>query len=201
VIVGSTGEQLGIMKLSDALRHAQGLGLDLVEVAAQANPPVCRIVDYGKFKYELAKHDKEKKNAGSKLKEIKFRVNIDDHDYETKLRHAEEFLDKGNKVRVQLQFRGREMAHQELGRQLMERVKGDLQTMANVEQEPKQQGRNVTMTLAPLPAGKRKRNFQSDRYLPPLEEEADEADEADDSEGEEAAVESRSAPAAESESK
>src|SRR3954468_18632763 len=164
VIIGSTGQQLGVMKLSDALRHAQGMGLDLVEVAAQANPPVCRIVDYGKFKYEVAKHDKEKKNAGSKLKEIKFRVNIDDHDYETKLRHAEEFLDKGNKVRVQLQFRGREMAHQELGRQLMERVKIDLQTMANVEQEPKQQGRNVTMTLAPLPASKRKRNFQSDRY-------------------------------------
>jgi len=189
VIVGSTGEQLGIMKLSDALRHAQGLGLDLVEVAAQANPPVCRIVDYGKFKYELAKHDKEKKNAGSKLKEIKFRVNIDDHDYETKLRHAEEFLDKGNKVRVQLQFRGREMAHQELGRQLMERVKIDLQTMANVEQEPKQQGRNVTMTLAPLPAAKRKRNFQSDRYLPPLEDEADEADEADEEEGQDATAE------------
>jgi translation initiation factor IF-3 len=198
VIVGSTGEQLGVMKLSDALRHAQGLGLDLVEVAAQANPPVCRIVDYGKFKYELAKHDKEKKNAGSKLKEIKFRVNIDDHDYETKLRHAEEFLDKGNKVRVQLQFRGREMAHQELGRQLMERVKIDLQSMANVEQEPKQQGRNVTMTLAPLPVGKRKRNFQSDRYLPPLEDEADEADESDD---EEEAAESGSAPAAESDSK
>jgi len=149
VIVGSTGQQLGIMKLSDALRHAQGLGLDLVEVAAQANPPVCRIVDYGKFKYELAKHDKEKKNAGSKLKEIKFRVNIDDHDYETKLRHAEEFLDKGNKVRVQLQFRGREMAHQELGMKLLQQVKADTTEYAKVEAEPKLEGRQMMMVLAP----------------------------------------------------
>lgn len=165
------------MKLSDALRHAQSLGLDLVEVAPTANPPVCRIVDYGKFKYETAKHDKEKKNSGSKLKEIKFRVNIDEHDYVTKLRHAEEFLDKGNKVRVQLQFRGREMAHQELGIALMNRVKNDLVTMANVEMEPKMMGKSVTMTLAPLPANKRKRHFLSDHDLPPLEDEADEDDE------------------------
>src|SRR5438067_1282037 len=163
--MGSTGEQLGVMKLSDAIRHAQGLGLDLVEVAPTANPPVCRIVDYGKFKYEASKHDKEKKNTGSKLKEIKFRVNIDEHDYETKMRHAEEFLDKGNKVRVQLQYRGRELAHQELGMQLMGRIKLDLNTMASVEQEPKLLGKNVTMTLAPLPQNKRKRNFASDQEL------------------------------------
>jgi translation initiation factor IF-3 len=91
VILASTGQQLGVMKLSDAIRKAQEMGLDLVEVAANANPPVCRIVDFGKFKYEAAKHDKEKKNASSKLKEIKFRVNIDEHDYLTKMRHAEEF--------------------------------------------------------------------------------------------------------------
>ncbi len=184
VIIGSTGQQLGVMKLSDALRHAQSMGLDLVEVAAQAQPPVCRIVDYGKFKYEVAKHDKEKKNAGSKLKEIKFRVNVAEHDYETKLRHAEEFLDKGNKVRIQLQFRGREMAHQELGRELMIRVKNDLAGMANVEQEPKQQGRNVTMTLAPLPAAKRKRRFAHDKDLPPLEDDQDDHDEEEEDEDE-----------------
>ncbi len=165
MIVASTGEQLGVMKLSDAIRHAQGLGLDLVEVAPTAQPPVCRIVDYGKFKYETSKHDKEKKNSGSRLKEIKFRVNIGAQDYETKLRHGEEFLDKGNKVRVQLQFRGREMAHQELGMALMGRIKTDLLTMANVETEPKLMGRNITMTLAPLPAAKRKR-----RFAPPDEE-------------------------------
>jgi translation initiation factor IF-3 len=174
--MASTGEQLGVMKLSDAIRKAQEMGLDLVEVAANANPPVCRIVDFGKFKYEAAKHDKEKKNSGSKLKEIKFRVNIDEHDYETKLRHAEEFLDKGNKVRVQLQFRGREMAHQELGMQLMARVKIDLNTMAHVEMDAKLMGKSVTMTLAPLPANKRKRNFLSDHELPPLEDEPDEED-------------------------
>jgi translation initiation factor IF-3 len=184
VIVGSTGQQLGVMKLSDALRHAQSLGLDLVEVAAQAQPPVCRIVDYGKFKYEVAKHDKEKKNAGSKLKEIKFRVNVAEHDYVTKLRHAEEFLDKGNKVRIQLQFRGREMAHQELGRELMIKVKEDLAGMANVEQEPKQQGRNVTMTLAPLPAAKRKRRFAKDSDLPPMVDDHDDEDEDDEDEEE-----------------
>ena len=172
VILAATGEQLGVLKLPDALRKAQSLGLDLVEVAPNANPPVCRIVDFGKYRYNLAKQEKDKKHGGSKLKEIKFRVNIDDHDYETKLRHAEEFLDKGNKVRVQVQFRGREMAHQELGMQLMDKVKTDLATMAAVEQEPKLLGKNVSMTLTPLPANKRKR-----RFAPPegelVEEEAE----------------------------
>ena len=181
MILASTGQQLGVLKLSDAIRKAQEMGLDLVEVAANANPPVCRIVDFGKFKYEAAKHEKEKKNAASKLKEIKFRVNIDEHDYVTKMRHAEEFLDKGNKVRVQLQFRGREMAHQELGMQLMDRVKNDLTSMAHVEMEPKLLGKSVTMTLAPLPQNKRKRHFYSDHELPPLED-GDEEDEADEAE-------------------
>jgi translation initiation factor IF-3 len=157
------------MKLSDALRHAQSLGLDLVEVAPNAVPPVCRIVDYGKFKYEAAKHDKDRKNAGSKLKEIKFRVNIDEHDYVTKLRHAEEFLEKGNKVRVQLQFRGREMAHQELGMALMAKIRADLTTMAHVEMDPKLMGKNVTMTLAPLPQAKRKRRFFGEHDLAPAQ--------------------------------
>src|SRR4051794_29967944 len=157
--MGTTGEQLGVLKLSDALRRAQGLGLDLVEIAPTANPPVCKIIDFGKFRYDISKHTKDKKPAGSKLKEIKFRVNIDEHDYLTKIRHGEEFLDRGNKVRVQLQFRGREMAHQEFGMQLVQRVKGDLAGMSQVEMEPKIAGRNVTMTLSPLPAARRKRRF------------------------------------------
>ena len=147
------------MKLSDALRKAQSLGLDLVEVAPTANPPVCKIVDFGKFRYDISKQEKDKKPSGTKLKEIKFRVNIDDHDYLTKIRHGEAFLDKGNKVRVQLQFRGREMAHQEFGMQLMEKVRDDLAGMSQVEMEPKIAGRNVTMTLSPLPAARRKRRF------------------------------------------
>ncbi len=147
------------MKLSDALRKAQGIGLDLVEIAPTANPPVCKIVALGKFRYDISKHERDKKPAGAKLKEIKFRVNIDDHDYLTKIRHGEDFLDRGNKVRVQLQFRGREMAHQEFGMQLMEKVREDLSGMSQVEMEPKITGRNITMTLAPLPANRRKRRF------------------------------------------
>ncbi len=150
---------MGVMKLSEALRKAQELGLDVVEVSPNAQPPVCKIVDFGKFRYDISKQEKEKKTAATKLKEIKFRVNIDDHDYFTKIRHGEEFLDKGNKVRVQLQFRGREMAHQEFGMELMHKVKDDLAGMSQVEMEPKIAGRNITMTLSPLPAARRKRRF------------------------------------------
>ena len=147
------------MKLSDALREASDRGLDLVEVAPTANPPVCKIVALGKFRYDMSKQEKDKRPSGAKLKEIKFRVNIDDHDYLTKIRHGEEFLDKGNKVRVQLQFRGREMAHQEFGMQLMYKVRDDLAGMSQVEMEPKIAGRNITMTLSPLPASRRKPRF------------------------------------------
>src|SRR5947207_11925833 len=170
--MGSTGELLRVMKLSDALRNAQSLGLDLGEVAPTANPPVCKIVDFGKFRYDISKHEKDKKTTGARLKEIKFRVNIDDHDYLTKVRHAEEFLERGNKVRVQLQFRGREMAHQEFGMQLLEKVRDDLSGMSQVEMEPKITGRNITMTLTPLPANRRKRRFMP----PPKEEKAASSD-------------------------
>jgi translation initiation factor IF-3 len=168
--MGSTGEQLGVLKLTDALRKAQGLGLDLVEIAPTASPPVCKIIDFGKFRYDISKQTKDKRPAGARLKEIKFRVNIDDHDYLTKIRHGEEFLDRGNKVRVQLQFRGREMAHQEFGMQLMEKVRDDLSGMSQVEMEPKITGRNITMTLSPLPANRRKR-----RFAPPLKTAEEEA--------------------------
>src|ERR1700754_5296078 len=126
---------MGVMRIEEALRHARSIGLDLIEVAPGAQPPVCRIVDFGKFRYDLSKQEKEKKNASGRVKEVKFRVNIDEHDYLTKVRHAEEFLDRGNKVRVQLQFRGREMAHQELGRHLVEKVRDDLSSMSQVETE------------------------------------------------------------------
>jgi translation initiation factor IF-3 len=179
VIVASTNEQLGVMKLPDAIRKAQSLGQDLVEVAPNADPPVCRIVDFGKFRYQLSKQEKDKKQGSSKLKEVKFRVNIDPHDYQTKVRRAEEFLDKGNKVKVQLQFRGREMAHQELGMALMHRVKDDLITMAAVEMAPKQMGKSINMTLSPLPANKRKRKFEphTDEELEALDNEPEEDDE------------------------
>ncbi len=181
VIVASTSEQLGVMKLSDAIKHAQQIGLDLVEVAPNANPPVCRIVDFGKYRYEIAKQEKDKKATTSKLKEVKFRVNIDDHDYMTKICRAEKFLDKGNKVKTQLQFRGREMAHQELGYALMQRVKADLASMSAVETEPKMMGRSINMMLSPLPAARRKLRWTSrEDHDAEVEEEDDDEDEVDD---------------------
>ncbi len=159
MIVAATNQQLGVLRLDEAIRKARSMGLDLVEIAPNAQPPVCRIVDFGKFRYDLSKQDKEKKTTASKVKEVKFRVNIDEHDYITKVRHAEDFLDKGNKVKVHLQFRGREMAHQELGMQVVQRVKEDLVGMAHVDMEPKLVGRAIGMTLSPLPASKRHRKF------------------------------------------
>lgn len=191
VVLAANGQQLGVMKTQDALKKAQEYGLDLVEVAPMADPPVCRIVDFGKFKYEQNKHEKDRKtNAAAKMKEIKFRVNINQHDYETKLRHAEEFLDKGNKVRILLQFRGREMAHKELGEALMQRIKKDLVDMAMIEQEPKLQGRTMLMTMAALPAAKRKRRFFSEHDLQHMAERAeldheDEEDQEEDEDDEE----------------
>lgn len=163
------------MRTEDAIRKAKSYGLNLVEVAPTAQPPVCRIVDYGKFRYEQAKHEKEKKHSVNKVKEIKFRANIDEHDYMTKIRHAEEFLDKGNKLKIGLQFRGREMAHQEIGRAVMERVKQDLATMAHVDMEPKMAGRALGMTLSPLPANKRRRRFTAPDE--PYEEDSESHDE------------------------
>ncbi len=176
VINGTNNEQVGVMRLDEALRHARSLGLDLIEISPNAQPPVCRIVDFGKFRYDLAKQEKERKHTAGKVKEVKFRVNIDEHDYLTKIRHAEEFLDKGNKVKVHLQFRGREMAHQDLGMQVVRRVKDDLATMGHVDMEPKLVGKAIGMTLSPLPAQKRKRKFSKagEVELPPEEDDHDE---------------------------
>jgi translation initiation factor IF-3 len=178
VILAATNEQLGVMRLDEAIRRARSFGLDLVEIAPNAQPPVCRIVDFGKFRYDLAKQEKEKKHTVSKVKEIKFRVNIDAHDYLTKIRHAEDFLDKGNKVKIQLQFRGREMAHQNLGLLVVQRVRDDLAGMAHVDMEPKLVGRAVGMTLSPLPANKRHRKFTKHGEI--LEPEPEEAPHEDD---------------------
>ncbi len=178
VILASTNEQLGVMRLDEAIRRARALGLDLVEIAPNAQPPVCRIVDFGKFRYDLAKQEKEKKHAVSKVKEVKFRVNIDEHDYLTKIRHAEDFLDKGNKVKIQLQFRGREMAHKELGMDVVQRVRNDLSGMAHVDMDPKLVGRAIGMTLSPLPANKRHRKFSKHgEILEPEPEDHDHEDE------------------------
>ncbi len=172
------------MRLDEAIRRARSYGLDLVEIAPQAKPPVCRIIDFGKFRYDLAKHEKDKRHSVSKVKEIKFRVKIAEHDYLTKIRHAEDFLDKGNKVKVNLQFRGREMAHKDLGMLVVQRVRDDLSGMAHVDMEPKLVGRAIGMTLSPLPANKRHRKFSKHGEIlePEPEEHHDEHTGEDDAE-------------------
>ncbi|MGQ0670147.1 MAG: translation initiation factor IF-3 [Actinomycetota bacterium] len=158
-LVGPDGAQIGIVPTPDALRRAQELDLDLVEVAPQANPPVCRIMDYGKFKYERDIRQKEARKKQSKIevKEIKFRPKIDPHDYATKKGHVERFLRAGSRVKVTIMFRGREMAHTELGRKILDRLVEDLKEQAVVDSAPKQDGRNMIMVMAPtkrqVPAG------------------------------------------------
>lgn len=155
--------QHGIMATSQAIRMAKERGLDLVEVAPNADPPVCKIVNYGKYKYLLEKHKKEahKHQKGGKVKEMKFRIGIDPHDYHIKIVHAEDFLAEGHKVRIQLQFRGRQMAHQELGHRLAAKIKEDLKTMGQIDQEPKMAGRNINMQISPLPGQQRHRKFKT----------------------------------------
>lgn len=150
-----------MLQTHKALKKAKELGLDLVEIAPHAKPPVCRIVDYGKYKYELSKQKKTEKPK-KREKEVKFRVGIEQHDYVNKLVHAEDFLAAGFKVRIQLQFRGRQMAHKELGFVVLARVKEDLEGVANVDLEPKLNNRNILMMLSPLPKEKQKRKFRLD---------------------------------------
>jgi translation initiation factor IF-3 len=159
--VGPDGDQIGIVSAQEALRRAQDADLDLVEVAPQADPPVCRIMDYGKYKYERAMRQKEarKKQQRVEVKEIKFRPKIDRHDYETKKGHVIRFLNAGARVKVTIMFRGREMAHTELGARILDRLVEDLDGLATVEQPAKLDGRNMVMVIAPTrkPAGKAER--------------------------------------------
>ena len=145
------GNQLGVLDTRDAMEQAADFGLDLVEVQPNAEPPVCKILDYGKYKYEAQKRANEarKKQKIIEVKEIKFRPNIDEHDYQVKMRNVSKFLAAGDKVKVTLRFRGREMAHQHLGMELLNRVKEDFDEMAKVELEPKLEGRQMTMVLTP----------------------------------------------------
>ncbi|MEP4078536.1 translation initiation factor IF-3 [Haloferula sp.] len=160
-VVLPDGQQLGVMPPAEALQKAKLVGLDLVEIAAKADPPVCRIIDYGKYKYEQAKLSKQQKTSknATRMKEIKFRVRTEQHDYNIKLGRIETFLDEGHKVRVVLQYRGRENAHKELGFDKLNRIIGDLKTMANVDQPPRLSGRAVGMLLSPLPQAQRQRKF------------------------------------------
>jgi translation initiation factor IF-3 len=151
-LVGSDGTQIGIVSIDDAMRRARELDLDLVEVAPMAQPPVCRIMDYGKYKYERDVRQKEarKKQSRVEVKEIKMRPKIDRHDYGTKKGHVVRFLNQGARVKVTIMFRGREMAHTELGRKLLDRLTEDLRELATVDTYPKLDGRNMVMVMAPI---------------------------------------------------
>ncbi|MPZ24570.1 MAG: translation initiation factor IF-3 [Dehalococcoidia bacterium] len=150
-LVDQDGENVGVVAIRDALSRAEAAGLDLVEISPNSDPPVCKILDVGKFKYEAQKRANEarKKQRVIEIKEIKMRPNIDDHDYDVKMRSMVKFLDEGDKVKVTMRFRGRELAHQEIGMAVLERVKTELQEKSKVEQWPKMEGRQMTMVIAP----------------------------------------------------
>jgi translation initiation factor IF-3 len=152
LLIAADGEQLGVRPLPEALSLAREQDLDLVEVAANANPPVCRIMDFNRWVYEQQQKRKEsrKKTTSVVIKEMKFRPKIDVHDYSTKMRHVERFLDEGNKVKLTIMFRGREMAHPELGLRILERIAEEVAEIAIVESSPRQDGRNMTMVLHPV---------------------------------------------------
>ena len=180
-VVTAKGEQLGVMRTDDALAKAKSIGLDLVEVAPNADPPVCRLIDYGKYKYMQAKLQKGNKAKTTRLKEVKLRVGTDVNDYNVKMGRTEQFLDHGHKVRFQLRFRARENAHKELGLEMMAKVVEDMKTMGQVDQPAKLAGNTVTMVLAPLPAAQRVKKFK--KYEDEnFDTESDEFDAKDDDE-------------------
>uniref|UniRef100_UPI0038B34A08 translation initiation factor IF-3 n=1 Tax=Cochlodiniinecator piscidefendens TaxID=2715756 RepID=UPI0038B34A08 len=152
-LIGAEGENVGVIHPAKAMVMAEEAGLDLVEISPNATPPVCKIMDFGKFKYEQQKRESEarKKQKIIEIKEIKFRPNTDTNDYEVKMRNVFKFLENGDKVKISLRFRGREMAHQNLGRELLERVAEDTKGIGKVENFPKMEGRQMIMLIGPLP--------------------------------------------------
>ncbi|SMX28506.1 Translation initiation factor IF-3 [Pelagimonas phthalicica] len=151
-LIGAEGENVGVVTPARAMDMAEQAGLDLVEISPNANPPVCKIMDYGKFKYEQQKRESEarKKQKTIEVKEVKFRPGTDKHDYDVKMRNVFKFLEGGDKVKVTLRFRGREMAHQQLGRELLERVAEDVKELGKIENMPKMEGRQMVMMIGPL---------------------------------------------------
>ncbi|MDA8232935.1 MAG: translation initiation factor IF-3 [Magnetospirillum sp.] len=150
-LVGADGEMIGVVSLREGLVMAEEAGLDLVEVSPNADPPVCKILDFGKFKYETQKKKAEarKKQKVIEVKEVKLRPGIDENDYNVKMRSMRKFLEEGDKVKVTLRFRGRELAHQDLGFKVLERVRAELEELGKIEQHPKMEGRQMVMVIAP----------------------------------------------------
>jgi|TARA_B100000378_G_C17983496_1_gene391349 translation initiation factor IF-3 len=151
LLIDASGEKKGVLPIDKAISIALGEGLDLVEISPKSNPPVCKIIDYGKYKYQNQKRANEakKKQKNIDVKEIKFRPNIDTHDYQVKMRSVEKFLSEGDKVKITLRFRGREMVHQDRGVSLLEKVREEIDTIGKVELLPKMEGRQMVMVLAP----------------------------------------------------
>jgi translation initiation factor IF-3 len=179
-VIGSDGEMLGVMPPEEALKIAKSEGLDLVEVAASARPPVCRILEFGKYKYELSKNKRNKEKTSKRIKEAKFRPRIEEHDYMTKVRRSEKFLHQGNKLKITLMFRGREMEHINLGMDLVKQAIKDLSGVGKADDQPKLNGRFIIVTLSPLPKNQRSLRFNSLEDLE-TEEPDDAAEELDDS--------------------
>lgn len=175
-VIGSDGEMLGVMPPEEAVKIAKSEGLDLVEVAANAHPPVCRILEFGKYKYELSKNKKNKEKSAKRIKEAKFRPRIEEHDYVTKLRRSEKFLHQGNKLKVTLMFRGREMEHINVGMDVVKRAIQDLSGVGRPDDEPKLNGRFIIVNLSPLPENQRVLKYNS------AEEAESEVEEEDDTE-------------------
>jgi translation initiation factor IF-3 len=151
-LIDADGKQLGVVNLRDAIQQAEASGLDLVEISPTASPPVCRLIDYDKFRYQQEKrvHAAKKKQKKTQVKEVKFRPTIEEGDYQVKLRNLVRFLEAGDKVKVSLRFRGRELSHQELGRRILERLCGDVASYGDVELRPKLEGRQLVMIVAPV---------------------------------------------------
>ncbi|MBT5903507.1 MAG: translation initiation factor IF-3 [Opitutaceae bacterium] len=166
-VISPEGKQLGVLQTEAALKLAQQFDLDLVEVASHASPPVCRIMDFGKYVYEEQKKSSNSKVTASKIKEVELSPRIDDHDLITKLRHAEEFLNDGSKVKLRLKFRGREMAHTQIGFEVMKRAIGELDGMGYADGDPKLNGRQINMMMTPHPANKRKLKYFTPKVKPP----------------------------------
>lgn len=150
-LVGPDGQMIGVVSVPEAITKAAEYGLDLIEISPNADPPVCKVMDYGKFKYEIQKKKNEarKKQKVIDIKEIKMRPGIDDHDYQVKMRSVRRFLEDGDKVKMTIRFRGREMVHMELGAKVLDRIRADIDAIAKVEQTPRTEGRMMTMVIAP----------------------------------------------------
>ena len=185
-VIGPDGQMIGVMPPEEAVKIAKSYNLDLVEVAANAQPPVCRILEFGKYKYELSKNKKNKEKSSKRVKEAKFRPRIEEHDYVTKLRRSEKFLHQGNKLKITLMFRGREMEHIDVGMNVVRQALEDLSGVGRADDEPKLNGRFIIVSVSPLPLNQHVLKYNSEEEAKEeVHEEDDEDFSSEDAEQEE----------------